>query len=329
MLPRERAGGSSELAGRCESGEQLGNRHFPAWNGIAQIECVLAAVSPRFASAEIDRRGAPRRIEDEDRHAACPKPAERLFLNLAKAVVRRDHLNGEVGRLRPVFDGSSDRIGMFFGHECRVWRAHGVRIASQDKACLGAEGNAACGLPDVRAQKDAHCRSDATMLSSSWRHHSQLTPDELASEAVIRKPPQLLGGLGGGVDGHEMRLPRGEAKRDGHEEPSGRPGQRRRPPRRALTSGPSFPPPRLDGERGGYSLLMTFTRITVRADQMDGVPCIRGLRIPVATVVGMIAEGMTSDEVLDAYPDLELGDVQEALQYAAEAVRERELPLAG
>jgi uncharacterized protein (DUF433 family) len=74
---------------------------------------------------------------------------------------------------------------------------------------------------------------------------------------------------------------------------------------------------------------MTFTRITVRADQMDGVPCVRGLRIPVATVVGMIAEGMTSDEVLDAYPDLELGDVQEALRYAAEAVRERELPLAG
>jgi uncharacterized protein (DUF433 family) len=74
---------------------------------------------------------------------------------------------------------------------------------------------------------------------------------------------------------------------------------------------------------------MTFTRITVRADQMNGVPCIRGLRIPVATVVGMIAEGMTADEVLDAYPDLELADVQEALRYAAEAVRERELPLAG
>ncbi len=83
------------------------------------------------------------------------------------------------------------------------------------------------------------------------------------------------------------------------------------------------------GDQGGYSLLMTFTRITVRADQMDGVPCIRGLRIPVATVVGMIAEGMTADEVLDAYPDLELADVQEALHYAAEAVRERELPLAG
>jgi uncharacterized protein (DUF433 family) len=58
---------------------------------------------------------------------------------------------------------------------------------------------------------------------------------------------------------------------------------------------------------------MTFTRITVRPDQMDGVPCVRGLRIPVATVVGMIAEGLTATEVLDAYPDLELGDVQEAL----------------
>lgn len=74
---------------------------------------------------------------------------------------------------------------------------------------------------------------------------------------------------------------------------------------------------------------MTFTRITARADQMDGVPCIRALRIPVATVVGMIADGMTAAEVVEAYPDLELADVQEALRYAAEAVRERELPLAG
>jgi uncharacterized protein (DUF433 family) len=81
--------------------------------------------------------------------------------------------------------------------------------------------------------------------------------------------------------------------------------------------------------RDEYAVAMTFTRITVRVDQMDGVPCIRGLRIPVATVVGMIAEGITADEVLDAYPDLELADVQEALRYAAEAVRERELPLAG
>ena len=74
---------------------------------------------------------------------------------------------------------------------------------------------------------------------------------------------------------------------------------------------------------------MTFTRITVRPDQMDGVPCIRGLRIPVATVVGMVADGITHEEILKAYPDLEDEDIREALQYAAEAVRERELPLAG
>lgn len=74
---------------------------------------------------------------------------------------------------------------------------------------------------------------------------------------------------------------------------------------------------------------MSFTRITVSADHMGGVPCIRGLRIPVATVVGMVAEGMTTEEIVEAYPDLETGDVQEALRYAAEAVRERELPLAG
>ncbi len=73
---------------------------------------------------------------------------------------------------------------------------------------------------------------------------------------------------------------------------------------------------------------MTFTRITVRADQMNGVPCIRGLRIPVATVVGMVADGMSDPEILAAYPDLESEDVREAMRYAAEAVRERELPLA-
>ena len=73
---------------------------------------------------------------------------------------------------------------------------------------------------------------------------------------------------------------------------------------------------------------MIFDRITVRADQMGGIPCIRGLRIPVATIVGMVADGMASGEILAAYPDLELADVEQALRYAAEAVRERELPLA-
>jgi len=72
---------------------------------------------------------------------------------------------------------------------------------------------------------------------------------------------------------------------------------------------------------------MKFTRITVNPRQMGGVPCIRGLRIPVATVVGMVADGMTTEEVLKACPDLRSEDIREALQYAAEAVREREIPL--
>jgi uncharacterized protein (DUF433 family) len=70
-----------------------------------------------------------------------------------------------------------------------------------------------------------------------------------------------------------------------------------------------------------------FERITINPDQMGGVPCIRGLRIPVATVVEMVAEGMTEDEILEAYPDLEHDDVRAALHYAAAAVPERELPL--
>ena len=74
---------------------------------------------------------------------------------------------------------------------------------------------------------------------------------------------------------------------------------------------------------------MAFTRITANPRQMGGVPCIRRLRIPVATVVGMVAEGMSQPEILAAYPDLEREDIQEALRYAAEAVREREIPLVG
>ena len=73
---------------------------------------------------------------------------------------------------------------------------------------------------------------------------------------------------------------------------------------------------------------MKFTRITVDAAQMGGAPCIRGLRIPVATVVGMVADGMTAADIRAAYPDLEAEDIAEALRYAADAVRERELPLA-
>jgi uncharacterized protein (DUF433 family) len=72
---------------------------------------------------------------------------------------------------------------------------------------------------------------------------------------------------------------------------------------------------------------MAFERITVDPDRMGGVPCIRGLRVPVATVVVMVADGMSVDEILADLPYLEAEDVAEALRYAAVAVRERELPL--
>ena len=72
---------------------------------------------------------------------------------------------------------------------------------------------------------------------------------------------------------------------------------------------------------------MEFARITTDPARMGGVPCIRNLRIPVATVVEMVADGMTSAEILKGYPDLEAADIREALRFAAEAVRERELPM--
>jgi uncharacterized protein (DUF433 family) len=72
---------------------------------------------------------------------------------------------------------------------------------------------------------------------------------------------------------------------------------------------------------------VTFTRITVDPEKMGGVPCIRGFRIPVATIVEMVAEGMDDEEILRAYPDLEPEDIREALRYAAVAVRERGIPI--
>jgi uncharacterized protein (DUF433 family) len=66
---------------------------------------------------------------------------------------------------------------------------------------------------------------------------------------------------------------------------------------------------------------MNFTRITVDPRQMDGVPCRRELRIPVATVVGLVAEGHTTDEILADYPDLEPEDIREALWFTAEQQR--------
>ncbi len=72
---------------------------------------------------------------------------------------------------------------------------------------------------------------------------------------------------------------------------------------------------------------MRFERITVDADRMGGVPCIRSLRFPVASVVAMVADGMSAEEILAEHPHLEAADISEALHFAALTVRERELLL--
>jgi len=72
---------------------------------------------------------------------------------------------------------------------------------------------------------------------------------------------------------------------------------------------------------------VTFQRISVDHRIMGGVPCIRGTRIPVTTLVGMLADGVPVEEILADYPQLEPLDVREALRYAAAAVDERELPV--
>ena len=70
-----------------------------------------------------------------------------------------------------------------------------------------------------------------------------------------------------------------------------------------------------------------FERITVNPNQMGGVPCIRGLRIPVATILRMLACGMAEQEILADYPDLQVEDVRECLRFAAASAMERELAL--
>ena len=72
---------------------------------------------------------------------------------------------------------------------------------------------------------------------------------------------------------------------------------------------------------------MVFSRVSVDPTRTGGSPCIRELRISVATVVDMVAEGMAIEGILHTHPDLDETDSREALRFAAEAVRERELPL--
>ncbi|MBM3943714.1 MAG: DUF433 domain-containing protein [SAR202 cluster bacterium] len=73
--------------------------------------------------------------------------------------------------------------------------------------------------------------------------------------------------------------------------------------------------------------MKALTRITFDPNVMGDKPCIRGLRITVGTVVGLVAEGYSTADILRAYPYLEEGDIQEALAYAAWRAEEIEVPL--
>ena len=71
---------------------------------------------------------------------------------------------------------------------------------------------------------------------------------------------------------------------------------------------------------------MTFTKISIDPNRMNGLPCIRGTRVTVPTVLGQLAAGRSIDDILADYPYLERADIFAVLEYAAAAVHERELP---
>lgn len=69
-------------------------------------------------------------------------------------------------------------------------------------------------------------------------------------------------------------------------------------------------------------------RITFNPEMMGGKPCIRGMRVTVGMIVGLVASGHSNQEILDMYPYLDDRDIMEALQYAAWRVQEVDVPLA-
>ncbi len=71
----------------------------------------------------------------------------------------------------------------------------------------------------------------------------------------------------------------------------------------------------------------TFPRITFDPTVMGGKACIRGLRVTVGTIMGLLAAGRTAEEILAAYPYLEREDINQSLAYAAWRLEEREVPL--
>ena len=81
-----------------------------------------------------------------------------------------------------------------------------------------------------------------------------------------------------------------------------------------------------DRREGRYARDVKFERISTDPAVMGGMPCIRGTRIPVSSILGYMASGMTHNEILADFQGLTLDDLQEALRYGAAAVSERELP---
>jgi uncharacterized protein (DUF433 family) len=81
------------------------------------------------------------------------------------------------------------------------------------------------------------------------------------------------------------------------------------------------------GPRVCYALMMEIARITQDPNVMGGRPCIRGLRVTVGTVLGLLAAGQAEDQILEAYPYLERDDIRAALAYAAWRTQEIEVPL--
>jgi uncharacterized protein (DUF433 family) len=80
--------------------------------------------------------------------------------------------------------------------------------------------------------------------------------------------------------------------------------------------------------QGAYSGIVAYERITIDPERMGGLPCIRDTRVTVSAVLGQLAAGLTVPEVLADFPYLDRADVLAALEFAAAAVQERELPLA-
>jgi uncharacterized protein (DUF433 family) len=82
------------------------------------------------------------------------------------------------------------------------------------------------------------------------------------------------------------------------------------------------------GGQRAYAEGVAYERITIDPNRMSGLPCIRDTRVTVSAVLGQLAAGLTIPELLADFPYLDRADVLAALEFAAAAVQERELPLA-